>query len=198
MSTLRVDEISARTGTGDIQVVGGRIVSPGAVIQTVYAELKSSFSGTSVSTGTGYYIDVTGLSATITPVSASSNILILTNMYVGHTTTSSGYQTQFRVKRTIAGVAAYPIVGNQEGTRPRTTGRINMYTDDTYSMAQFSGVHQDSPATILAVTYQIQLGGYSAAPVVYVNRAETFQDGGSVDTYDGVPVSTITLMEIAQ
>lgn len=197
MSTLRVNNITARTGSGDIQVVGGRLISPGSVIQTVVAELKNTFSGTSVSTGSGYYIDVTGLSATITPVETTSKILIMTNMYVGHTTTSSGYQTHFRIKRTIAGVAAYPIIGNQEGTRPRTTGRINMYAEGTYSMAQFSGVHQDAPATTSAITYQIQLGTYSSAPVVYVNRSETFQDGG-VDAYDSVPVSTLTLMEIAQ
>lgn len=164
----------------------------GSVLQVVHTQLGSTFSGTSTQTGTGYYIDVTGLSATITPISSSSKIMILTNMYIGMTTAASGYQQHFRIKRNGTRI----ILGTSEGGRPTSTGRINMYGINTYAMQHFGGVHYDSPASTSALTYQIELGGYSGSPVVYVNRSETFQVGAN--EYDSIPVSTLTLMEIAQ
>jgi hypothetical protein len=143
-----------------------------------------------------YFIDVTGLSASITPISTSSRILIVVNMYIGVTTGGSGYQSGYRLKRTIGGTTTFPILGDAEGGRPRATGRINNYpAAGTYWMTMLSGTHQDSPNTTSAITYNVQLGGYSAGPVVYLNRAGTFQV--LTDNYDTVPVSTITLMEIA-
>lgn len=163
----------------------------GSVVQVVQTQLGSSFSGTSVQTGTGFYIDVTGLSATITPKSTSSKIMIFTNMYIGMTTVSSGYQQHFRIKRNGTRI----ILGTSEGGRPTSTGRINMYGINTYAMQMFTGVHYDSPASTSALTYQIELGGYTSSPVVYVNRSETWQV--LANDYDSIPVSTLTLMEIA-
>jgi hypothetical protein len=119
-------------------------------------------------------------------------------MYIGVTTTNSGYQQTYRLKRTIGGTTTFPILGDAEGGRPRATGRINHYVAAgtlQYQMSMMSGTHQDSPATTSAITYQVQLGGYSGSPIVYLNRSETWQV--SANDYDNVPVSTITLMEIA-
>jgi hypothetical protein len=162
------------------------------VLQIVSTNKTSSFVGTSVLSGTGYFVDVTGMAATITPTSTTSKILVMLSMYVGVTQTASGYQQAVRVRRN----GSYPIQGDQEGTRPRVSARINMYSLNTYSMQMLTGCWLDSPASTTALTYQIELGGYSGSPIVYVNRSETYQDGGS--NYDGVPVSTLTLMEIAQ
>ena len=142
------------------------------------------------------YVDVTGLSASITPTSTTSKILILTNMYIGKTTAGSGgYQQHFRIKRNGTAV----ILGAGEGGRPTSTGRINMYDAASswgqYQMTMFSGVHYDSPASTSALTYQIALGGYSGSPIVYVNRSETWQVGAN--EYDSTPVSTLTLMEVS-
>jgi len=167
----------------------------GSILQVIHTTKTNTFTGTSVVDNGGYFIDVTGLSATITPKSSTSKILIITNMYVGTTTVASGYQHSYRLKRTIGATVTFPILGDAEGGRPQTTGRINMYSTTTYSMQMLSGTHQDSPATTSAITYQVQLGGYSGSPVVYLNRAETFQN--SAANYDTVPVSTITLMEVA-
>jgi hypothetical protein len=170
----------------------------GSILQVVHTAKTNTFSGTSVPDNGGYFIDVTGLSATITPSSSTSTILVITDMYIGVTNTSSGYQNTYRLKRTIGGTTTFPILGDAEGGRPRATGRINQYIAAgtvQYHMAMMSGTHMDSPATTSAITYQVQLGGYSAAPAVYLNRSETFQV--SANDYDNVPVSTITLMEIA-
>lgn len=184
MSTLKTNVIQTVTGKPILQ-------STGSILQVIHTELTTSFTGTSVQTGAGYYIDVTGLSATITPTSTSSKILIFTNMYIGKTTVTVGYQQHFRIKRNGTAV----ILGSGEGGRPTSTGRISLYENSTYTMFQLSGVHYDSPASVSALTYQIALGGYSESPIVYVNRQETFQV--SANDYDSTPVSTLTLMEVS-
>lgn len=188
--------IQIPSGSKLVGLSAGSVIYPGAILQVVHTQLTTAFSGTSTQTGTGFYIDVTGLSATITPTSTTSKILILTNMYIGKTTSGTGgYQQHFRIKRNGTAV----ILGAGEGGRPTSTGRINMYdagaTWGQYQMTMFSGVHYDSPSSTSALTYQIALGGYTASPIVYVNRSETWQVLSN--DYDSTPVSTLTLMEVA-
>lgn len=163
-------------------------------IQVVYASKSNTFSGTSVLDNGGYFIDVTGLSATITPKLATSKILIMTTIYGNNV---AGYNFSYRLKRTINGTTTFPIVGTSEGGRPVTTGRSNAYdpTYGVYSTNNTGGVHQDSPNTTSAITYQVQLGGYSGDATVYLNRSHQFQS--AANDYDTIPVSTILLMEVA-
>jgi hypothetical protein len=193
MSTLRVNQIQTDTGKPILN-------STGSIIQVVHVAKSDSFTGVSVQTGTGYYIDVPGLSASITPSSSSNRILILTNLYVGASTEGApGYQVHFRIKRNGSPFFFSPIF---EGVRPASAGTINMYTDLTYDptslqyrMSQLSGVHYDSPASTSSVTYQIALGRYSGSPTVYLNRSQIFQN--AANDYDSVPTSTLTLMEVS-
>lgn len=170
-------------------------VAKGKVLQVVHATKTSTFVGTSVPDNGGYYIDVTGFSATITPTSASSKILVTTTIYMGVSQAASGYQQTYRLKRIISGTPSFPIVGDSEGGRPQGTGRINMYQDTSYTMGMLGGTHQDTPNSISPITYQVQIGGYSGSSIVYLNRSETFQV--DPNNYDVVPVSTITLQEIS-
>jgi hypothetical protein len=197
-TTLQRAATNGNTITGNISVTG-KVIYPGAVLQVVHTTKTNSFTGTSVVDNGGYFVDVTGLSATITPTLSTSRILILTQLYVGSQTTGSGYQQTYRLKKTVGGVTSFPVVGDAEGGRPRSTGTINMYNVGSgasqYNISSLAGTHQDSPATTSAITYQVQLGGYSSAPAVFLNRSGAFQLLGG--DYDAVPVSTITLMEIA-
>lgn len=166
----------------------------GSVLQVVHTAKTNTFSGTSVLDNGGYFIDVTGMSASITPTSASNKILIITSLYGSNI---NGYNFSYRLKRTIGGVTTFPIVGTSEGGRPVTTGRSTGY-DPTYAVYNTlnpGGTHQDSPNTTSAITYQVQIGGYDADATVYLNRSYLFQ--ASANNYDTIPVSTITLMEIA-
>ena len=52
----------------------------------------------------------------------------------------------------------------------------------------------DSPATTSSITYSIDIGGYDTSDAVYLNRAH--QDNNFA-TYNGQPMSTLTVMEIA-
>lgn len=198
--TIDNSAVTAAKLAGTLDLSGKTLTLPnnvqGRILQVVHTAKTSTFSGTSVVDNGGYYIDVTGLSASITPLASSSKILIMATLFVGVTTTSSGYQQSYRLKRTIGGTTTYPVIGASEGGRPRGTGRINMYASNTYFMGMQGGVHHDSPNTTSAITYQVQIGGYSSSPVVYLNRSETYQDSGDGTNYDTVPVSTLTLMEI--
>ena len=175
--------------------ITGADLPAGSVLQVVHQEKSSTFVGTSVVDSGGYFIDVTGLSASITPSTTSSTIIVMSTLYIGATTVNLGYQQSYRIKRTVGGVTTFPVLGDAEGGRPQATGRVNLYDINTYVMVLHGGVHKDAPNTTSEITYQVQLGGYSSSPIVYLNRAEAFQFLSG--DYDTVPVSTLTLMEIA-
>lgn len=205
-SILRADNITTVAGTGNISLntgnkivspdVGG-IVAPGTVIQVLHAAKGDTLVATGA-VGNNYWVAVTGLSVTITPKYANSKIIIMTHMYIGADTTSGGYQQQYRILKN--GVLS-TAVGNAEGGRPQVSGRINMYGSQTtsdlqYRMGVLSGVHQVDAGSTSPSTYSIELRGYSSSTTVYVNRSVTFQNNSQ--DYDGVPLSTLTIMEIAQ
>lgn len=175
-------------------VPGASKLPAGSILQVVYTQKTNTFSGTSVLDNGGYFIDVTGMSASITPISASNKILVMTTIYGSNI---YGYNFSYRLKRTIGGTTTFPIVGTSEGGRPVTTGKSYSYdpTYGLYNILNTGGIHQDSPNTTSAITYQIQIGGYSSDATVYLNRSYQFQV--NANDYDTIPVSTITLMEIA-
>ena len=186
-------DIATVSNTGIEMHSGMALTGDGAgkILQVISGEKGSSFTGTSVFDNGGYFIDVTGYSATITPSSTSSRILVMVHAYVGQTTVASGYQQSLRIKQGTR----YPFLGTSEGSRPVTSARVNNYTGSAYAMMNISGSWIDSPSSTSALTYQVQIGGYGSAPIVYLNRQETFQVGAN--NYDTIPLSTITLMEIA-
>ena len=47
MSTLRVNEISARTGTGNVQMTGGQLIAPGITVGSVYLADSTNINTTS-------------------------------------------------------------------------------------------------------------------------------------------------------
>jgi hypothetical protein len=197
MSTLRTDAITNVSGKPILNSAGG-------ILQVVHTPFPGQFVGTASATGTGYYVDVTGLSAVITPSSANNKILIMTNMYVGITSFGApGYQQHFRIKRNGSPI----LVGDGVASRPTATGRVSSYDGDPitmqYRMTILSGVHYDSPGSTSPLTYQIELGGYSENPTVYVNRQQIFQNASlvfpsaPVGNFDSTPLSTLTLMEVS-
>ena len=150
--------------TGTIAVQGGAGV--GKVLQVVSTTKSDVFTTTSAS-----YVDVTGLSATITPTNASSKILVIANLSYS---ASSGRDAAFQILR---GATVIPT---------GVTGSVlnGAYTFSMFSVAQS---YLDSPATTSATTYKIQV--YVSADTIFINRR-------ALDTsFTGQ--STITLMEIA-
>jgi hypothetical protein len=144
----------------------------GSVLQVVSTTNTSFFTTTSAS-----FTDITGLSVSITPTSATSKIFVICNVIYGAS-----------VDAVIQLVRNSTAVGN--GTAGSTNGINNIYGggDGQYSSYQTAFNFLDSPATTSATTYKIQILATSAG-TAYVNRRR--QD----TTFGGQ--STITVMEIA-
>ena len=181
MSTLRVDNV---TDLGDDPVVTAGVVAGGAlpagsILQVVSVEKTDVFTTTATS-----FVDVTGLSVSITPSSASSKIFV------------SGVITGAGIAGTNNGQARFvrdstPIfVGDAAGSRTQGLNRLQPWDAGTAMSIPVSGL--DSPATTSTITYKFQVhtGGGST---VYVNRSSADSDNAAHQR----TVSTITLMEVA-
>lgn len=130
------------------------------------------------------FTDVTGLSVTITPTSASNKIFI-----VGFITMMGENGVGTAWHRLMRGSTAIAI-GDAAGTRPRVTGQAILQGVASQTSVPF--VFLDSPATTSATTYKVQVrsdGG--AGGDVFVNRNESDTDGTRART-----ISTIAVMEV--
>ena len=155
----------------------------GSVIQVVSTTKTDTFSMTGLT-----YTSVTGLTASITPISATSKILVIVNMTCGLTSDSVVFT------RLMRGGTAIDI-GDAAGSRTQATAA-------TYTGGSASVVYQllpqnmnflDSPSTTSSTTYGVQIKGEDGGVSVYVNRAGNDADSaGRART-----ASTITVMEIA-
>jgi hypothetical protein len=165
-------------GNGDITgLVAGalpsNVIGAGAVLQILSTTKTDTFSTTSTS-----FVDVTGLTVSITPTSSSSKILIFATVPVGHASSRVARVNLVRNSTTI----------NQPTPSQTFSATKNGYiqTGDTSSSADFHFL--DSPATTSSTTYKIQVCTNSGDFALYVGN-RTNQDMNSP--------STITVMEIA-
>jgi hypothetical protein len=150
----------------------------GSVLQVVSTNKTDTFSTTSTS-----FVDVTGLSLSITPSSATSKILVFANVQ-GNGTVSSAAPLH-RLMRDSTAIA----IGDAASNRSRVTGQF--FTTEPSAMNAASMAFLDSPATTSAVTYKIQMLSNSGG-TVYINRSATDTDSFAF----GRGISTITVMEI--
>jgi len=140
------------------------------VVSTTKVDVTSSTSAT--------YADITGMSVSITPTSATSKILV---MFSANTSDSAGTNnTLLRLVRNSTNLA----VGT-EGTSNNGTNFIRVPDNLTVYCACMNFL--DSPATTSSTTYKLQW--VVPTGTIYLNRR------GS-DTNFGTS-STITVMEIA-
>jgi hypothetical protein len=141
----------------------------GNVLQVV-----STTSTTVTSTTSGSYVDISGLSLSITPTSATSKILIVGSVNYSNATTTQN--TFFRLMRDAVSIGN----GNTDicfGGRMGTTTGV-----------QTGGInHLDAPATTSATTYKFQFSTTGSSTGRVNERGDTGNDYSS----------HITLMEIA-
>jgi hypothetical protein len=148
------------------------------VVQTVKTDTFSSTTST--------FTTITGLSATITPTSTSSKILIIAQV-VFTTAIDVVGTTQIR----IDGGNATDYVGDAAGSRIRSAA--GLHNADNIGNSGFSTpiVYLDSPNTTSATTYSVQVrqnGG-----TFYVNRSRTDTNNALFGRY----ASSITAIEVA-
>lgn len=169
---------SKLTGT---QVIPKATLPTGSVLQVVSTVKTDTFTTTS-----GSYVDVTGLSVSITPTSATSKILVLFQIN-GSQEVGAG-RTSFKLLRGSTVIDA----GDVAGSRTPALGGFSSI-DQSVPSAPVSGSFLDSPATTSNTTYKIQVAMNAGSGTAYINR--TMQDADNANQIR--MASTITVMEIA-
>ena len=155
----------------------------GSVLQVVSTAKTDTFSE-SVAAG-AISGDVTGLTAAITPSTATNKILV--NVTVCASVPSNPTFIYLYVNG-----SASPFVGNTAGSRARVSVSGIWWNDDTMNSYAFSFLH--SPSSTSAQTYSIRLGHASGLTrTIYVNRSVNDTDSAQFNRN----ASSITAMEIA-
>lgn len=160
--------------------IGDAGMPAGAVLQVVSTEKTDQFTTTSTS-----FVDVTGMSATITPSSTSSKILVLFNVgLIGNSTI--GQFAYLKLVRDSTDIS----IGDTAGSRIRVSAGVG--GDQNYENSPASIQILDSPSTTSAVTYKIQMKTQTTGTAKFNSRG----DDGNTASY-GRTSASITLMEIA-
>ena len=137
MSQLKVNSI--------VPVGGLPSGSSGGIIQ-----IKQAFKGNTFTTTSGSFVDVTGLSVSITPSSASNKILVLVSI--------CGQGRPAYARNIPRLVRDSTPIGNSTDAGDRIAGFGQMYQgEDGTNVATNSIEFLDSPATTSAVTYKVQI-----------------------------------------
>ena len=142
-----------------------------------------------VSANTNTYVDITGMSVTITPTSATNKILIMYTVGVSNST--PGATIHIRLYRGATSIGQGDASGNRLGDSLIWRPNATQYNFD---IGPLSSSFIDSPNTTSAITYKLAATlGATYSGTFYLNRP---YDDGNFD-YVGRTASTITVMEIS-
>ena len=157
---------------------GSQLTQPGMVLQVVSTTKTDTFSTTSTS-----LTDITGLSASITPATTASQVLVTVSIPFGHSSSNNNVFTITDGSDTILVNPGSPGSRTASFMARGFTGVAGMGT------VSFSFLH--SPATASSFTYKIRC--LTASGTLYVNRSDSDSDLSQF----GRGIATITLMEVA-
>jgi hypothetical protein len=186
MSHVKTDKLSARTASGTITLgeSGETLTVPsgvvltnngtasgfGKVLQVVQATKVDAFTTTS-----GSYVDLTGLSLSITPESTSNKVLVMMNLgfvqvqplgFPGITIDRNGTEI---------------LVGTSGTSWNNLTSSYGPQDGSTATVGtSISSAVLDSPSSTSALTYKVQVK--TSAQTLYVNRWSGALNYGSAST----------------
>ena len=166
---------------------GGKILN---VWQAVFTGIQSFAPG---SVAVGPRADITNLSVTLTPTSASSRFLITCSINMGGGSSSPAYylmrdSTDILLNTSSLGATTLATWGAHQSGDP---GYV--YSSDLQTIS-----YVDSPATTSSITYKVQgQNAFGAGVAVYVNTGQANGTGGDTNYYNVRGCSTITVMEIS-
>jgi hypothetical protein len=149
----------------------------GKVGQVVSTAKTDTFSSSATS-----FTDITGLSVSITPIAATSKVLVLVSFQGALSGDISGH---YRLMRDSTAI----FIGDAAGSRTRSTNYEYTGTSG-YQIGTFSPIFLDSPATTSATTYKMQ--GFVNTGTFYINRGAGDSDNANNDRV----AASITVMEI--
>jgi len=175
MSSLNDTDAVERYDGATWKPVGGKVL-----------QVVSVFKADTFTTSSTSFVDVTGLTASITPSATSSKILVLAT--IAYATTVGGYTARAALIRDSTQIGGGTAVGSRGTANARTRQE-----DATTNIAPTSFNFVDSPNTTLATTYKIQVAGQSGSSVIVGTSA-----GSDVNAVEQPRLScTIILMEIS-
>ena len=151
--------------------------SGGGIIQCVSTTKTDTFTSSSTS-----WVDITGLSVSITPRSSSNKILV--NFNVSGWIQWDGHVRLDRNGTTIA-------IGDAAGSRQRGTFEFPQ-TNRNNEQSTNSMYFLDSPGSTSSLTYKVQCQS-TDSQLLFVNRTESDAD----NLYDSRTISTIIVMEVS-
>jgi hypothetical protein len=173
--TLTNKSIAASQLTGTIAAAR---LPTGSVLQVVQTVKSDTFSSSSTS-----FVDITGMSVSITPSSSTSKILVQTVLHCG----APAITPRFLVLRGATSIG----IGDANSSRQRASFGTG-WSGDLNQMTNMSWDYLDSPATTSATTYKVQ--GAVDGSTFYINRSSSYPDNATL----GISViSSITVWEIA-
>lgn len=162
----------------------------GSVLQVVSTTKTDSFVSGSVAQGAD--TDITNLSVSITPMFATSKILVIAD--VSGVGAVSGNRSMFAVN--LYRGSTLITIGDAAGSRSRVS-RVGGSQNVETTLQNLVAVCFDSPATTSTLTYKVTAVNaltVAASATLYVNR--TISDTDNSSFYR--TASSITVMEIAQ
>ena len=145
-------------------------------------QVKSTLKSDTFSTASTSFVDVTGLSISITPTSATNKILVMVTANLS--SDGSGFAVFARLMRDSTAIAIADTAGS------RTSATFGAYPLGGF-IQPCSMEFLDSPATTSATTYKLQVL-VNASGTGYLNRTQG--DSNAVSTLR--TASTITVMEV--
>tara|TARA_B100000927_G_scaffold218020_1_gene178166 strand:+ start:334 stop:927 length:594 start_codon:yes stop_codon:yes gene_type:complete len=155
----------------------------GAILQVIQTVKTDTFSSATI----GSDVDITGLSVSITPSSASNKILVTYDTNISGS--NAGYSGNVHLKRDSTKI----YQGDAEGSRTRST-QFFITRNDTIGHLEEIKVHGsflDSPSTTSSITYKISVNSINTN--FTVNKTMYDTNTTAVARYP----SSITVMEVA-
>jgi len=191
MSKLVVSQLESPAASGIISVAAGDIVySPGSVIQVIQNHTYSQ-SATSFPSSYTTFTNIPELTASITPKSASSKILIEVRWFGEFNNQASSWDGVWNLKR------GSTLIGRDTWLTDRHSGlaitSLSYYAGDASSTPEMAYYNYlDSPNTTSTITYN---GCFTSniAGTLWTNRTIAYAAGGHE-----AGTSSVTLWEIAQ
>ena len=155
-------------------------VAAGSVIQTVSVTKSDTFTTTSTT-----FVDITGLSVSITLSSTSNKVLVFPSVNGSQDVATNA------VMLNLVRDSTSICMGDAAGSRIRVHGGFSSAANSLIS-GTVGTPYLDSPASVSALTYKLQVAIIAGASTAYINRTTT-----DSDTVNYVrSASTITVMEI--
>ena len=176
-AALELTVPSTASGTLDSLNRAGNILQ---VVQTAKSDVTSAQPNQT-------YTDISGFSASITPLSSSNKILVTVMMFaVGNDTTA------LRLNRGNTSILQGDDAAGKELVAAGVYQTNSSSGGNYYGAKPITLVKLDSPSSTSAVTYKMQWKTSNSSNTLYLNR-----NLSNTNQYSFRTVSTITLMEVA-